>query len=394
MRKVDLVLVAGLLLIAGVLGWQQVTMARLAAQMKEGLAGAKGGGASSGTAVVTSKPEPTVATASLSGTSAQLELVMQLTRHSDKQVRQGAVLILGRLGAFQLVGKERRRVQDRLMASLERETDYNVLRALLQALEDLDRDRYGETLLKVTASGSPAARRTAASLLASKATPGMGPAIVQLLSTMSGSDRESQSIRQSLFSALQRAPYPGAFSPLLAQLRRGGASHTQSRLVSALAACATIQHGPELLALLREFAPPSGSRTNYAASYIFSALARLGDIRATTGLLPYLDATNASLRRSVILALGQLRDPLAAAALISAYDQAQFGSSEQRSLERLFSSGYPGVRYQQRLLERALPGHSARPPRPTLVSSSEMKALLVRRAARLKQLDIKPEQEL
>jgi len=399
MRKVDLVLVVGLLLIAGVLGWQQVTVSRLAAQVKEGMAGAGQTAKSSDkTTAATTSTASTATSASTTiipnGSPAQLELVMQLARHSDRQVRQGAVLILGRLGAFQLMGKARRRVQEQLMTSLRLETDYSVLRALLKAVEDLDRDGYPEILLKVAATGSPAARRTAASLLSSKAKPGMGPSIVQLLSSLSGSDRDSASIRQYLIRALQRAPYPGAFSPLLTLLRRGGTSSAQTQIVSALAACATIQHGPQLLALLQEFAPASASRTNYTASYIIRALAKLGDIRATTGLLPYLDATSSSIRQTTIRALGQLRDPLAASALVQAYKNARVGSSEQRSLERLFRSGYPGVLYRSRLLERVLPGQPAKPPPPSLVSSSEMQVLLKRRAERLKQLVVKPELEL
>ncbi len=393
MRKTDVVILIVLLAVAGVVVWQQLTVSKLAMQVEQATAAQ---GAGPGTGAPAPKParppDPRPAT---TGTSpAQMEMVMQLSRHSDRQVRQGAILILGRLAAFQLAGKQRRRVRDQLVNALRLETDYTVLRALLKALEDLDRDGFGEMLLKVTATGSTAARRTAAGMLASKATAGMGPSIMQLMTSLTGASHEVNSLRGYLLRALQRAPYSGAFTELDALLRRGGTSSTRSQIVSAMAACATLEHGPRLVAVLKEIAPSGSSRTNYAATYIMTALARLGDIRGTEAMLPYLYAANSSVRRAAVRALGQLLDPVAAPALIKAHARALPGSSDRRNLERMFTNGYPGVRYQQRVAESGSAGRPAVRQPPTLVSSREMATLMANRAVRLKQLSIKPEQEL
>lgn len=391
MRKVDLALIVGLLVVAGGMAWQYLAVNRLTIQVIQTQA-------ESAKARAMAKEAGAVvnlggATTRIGGTPAQLDLVMQLSRHSDRQVRQGAVLILGRLGAFQLSSEEQRRVRDQLMATLRIETDYTVLRSLLTAMEDLDRDGYGEILLKVSATGSPAARRTASSLLASKATPGMGPSIVQLLSSLTGSDSTSLTVRQNLLRALQRAPYSGAVTQLLSMLKRNDSSSSRSRVLAALSACATIEHGPLLLSALNELTPSGSTGSTYGVTYIISALGRLGDIRATSSLLPLLDATSTSVRVATIRTLGQLADPLAASALVKAFAQARASSSERRALERLFSRGYPGVKYQRRILELGLSGHPADPPDPTLVSSRELAKLMKQRAARLKLLVLKPEQE-
>ncbi len=103
MRKVDIVLIGGLLVIAAGLAWQQVMLRRLAVHVEEGMAEGSRSAAAGGSTPASA--QGSVGTAASSGVTessstaqAQLELVMGLSRHSDRQVRQGAVLILGRLG--------------------------------------------------------------------------------------------------------------------------------------------------------------------------------------------------------------------------------------------------------------------------------------------------------
>lgn len=297
---------------------------------------------------------------------------VMLSRLSSARVRAAAAVLLSRLPRRD---DKDTRAEDRLQQLVEKETDNTVRRAAMDALRTLHSKRLVPTLMQIIKTGDPAAKADAARVLATNPTTETLPALLAAMQLLREKNPGARNARTQIYYALKRLGDTRACKPLV-QALRFEQSYARNPVALALVECATRRELPELLAALKVLSTEDQNRgTIPSAEPIFRAIAKLGDIRASKALLPYLQVKNWQWQMIALMGLLKLRDPLVAPDLKVAYDKLNKSAKTNyylRRVEKILRAGVPGLIFDAK--KKSL----------TLVDQETLKKLLVERAKRLK----------
>ena len=302
-------------------------------------------------------------------TTAEAELTpvqaaLRLSTLTDPTLRYKSVEIMARLG-----GKE---CTDRIRDLAEHDPVESVNSKALDELADLDTSsalRIARIHLK-TKYGSR--RKGSAEILSKIADKKMAPVILEVLDTISITDRDESYTIRYLFKALEKLRLPETCKPIYNILLKGD-FHYWEYGFRALLKCATEKEVSYILDILekkpsRELNP---GRLDY---YILRDLGDFKDPRMTQFLITHLSSSSSSTRRYTFQALLVAEDPLAAPHLLKAYENETY-SSNKKKYKKAFSRGFPGI----------VPDPDSGEFK--LVPEKEMTELLKKRKARIEKLN-------
>ena len=288
----------------------------------------------------------------------EIEVALRWTRLPEAKHRTAALAILAQLATAPIDRVTRGRLIDRTRA-MAVETDSNVVEGAFEVLRVVEPDDYIENVFEAATSGPAGSRRAAAAHLAKVATPALADRITKLLAA-SMTDPLLGDHRMLLVIAVEKAPHADATPHLTAALAIAKTDWDREKIAQVLAVCG---------ASLAELVTASAYLTNdsqhpYGRVAIVMRLGARGDHSHTEFVVAHLDSQHESLRVAAVRALGQLRDPAAAPALLRRFGLVERGTNEARALEAVLRN-FPKVRWN-----RAGPqveASNATPPKPELI---------------------------
>jgi len=273
-------------------------------------------------------------------------VLSRLADHENASVQGYALRLLGYLG-----GKE---AEEALLATLKRPGAEDRASVILEALGRMESQKLPAVIEELLARGAPKERQAAANILSNNrnlpVTTAMVDSMLELLKTARGTEYNDRYARQYASAVLARSADPRACEGILLALKlsRDEDAYQQRQMIQALATCARGQptEASWLCQALRLQRPSLKRGTNELPShYLIPGIGALGDQRATPALLPFLRSANTRELEDAVLAIGHLRDPLAAEALASAWSAAE--GETRKQIEAVLLQAYPGVRFDE-----------------------------------------------
>ena len=290
---------------------------------------------------------------------AEIEMAIRWTHLPEPRHRAAAFTILGQLATAPIDPETRARLSALVAKAIEHETDGAVVASAVEMLAVLEPEGHVDRLLALAASGTPSARRAAVGPLAKSVTPAHGVRVAALLGA-SFTDPVLAERRMDLISAVQQAPHPDAAPHLELALALVTSGWHREKIGQAIAQVGGTP--ADLSAALDQL--DDDAQSPYGRIALVTALAAAGDHQATEAIVRQLDSQHESLRVAAIQALGVLRDPGAAGALIRRYKLARKDGEEARALSSVLR-GFPNVRWPRRTVVEL---ESSPGPGPQLVA--------------------------
>jgi len=261
-----------------------------------------------------------------------MEAAVLLSGAPNATIRASVATILGQIGGDNAVA---------CLVEMGRD-DPSCRHAVFEALRHLQSPEATRVLTGLIRDGTRDERRQAADVLPHIITAEMVPAVGELLGQITFSNEDSnRHVRRTIYSALQRLGEPTACRPLLVALIRETDDGQRRAVLEAMSACTTRQSVLVLCEALNAIPVPSKGDDGYVYHALVRTIGKAEDPRATEYLMPLLRADDPKLVRTVVEALGEIRDPLAAGALC---EMEPTDNEVRRVLDQYLKKGYPGVR--------------------------------------------------
>ena len=273
------------------------------------------------------------------------EAAVLLSTLSDPEIRRNATRILERLSD--------ERADARLVELAKNDADTDVRALALQALRRKNSPLVGDVVIEMLTGGRAAERRVAASVLREMPDRRYTKTVVEELGKTAMADANGRAVATDLVLFLKQTADASAADTLFALLAQEPETKRAHMLAEALIACTDRRHLPLLVkALQSRRGKPASIAPHDPIVPLLDALAEHNDRRATKAVLPYLLSDNSYIQRAAVTAAVQLRDPVAAEALVDAYGK--LGSYNKLRIQRAFVKGYPGVVFDKEKEEAKL----------------------------------------